>query len=188
MGLTHYDIFHGLNLLRARLIITIIIISIFLFLRCKGCFVSHTLTSLQWRYSLHVSKETHQPLVKWWFSIFTAHWHHPEDFKNTDNRLLIYLVRDAAWVHAFRLSHFSYVWLFATPWTIAHQAPLSMGFSRQEYWSGLACPPPGDLPDPGIKPTSLPSPALAGSFFTTNTTWEARSLRMWAFFKFPRWF
>ena len=55
------------------------------------------------------------------------------------------------------LSHFRRVRLFATPWTIAHQAPLSMGFSRQEYWSGLPCPPPGDLPDPGIEPMS---PAL----------------------------
>ena len=48
----------------------------------------------------------------------------------------------------------SRVRLFATSWTVAHQAPLSMGFSRQEYWSGLLCPPPGDLPDPGIKTTS----------------------------------
>ena len=46
------------------------------------------------------------------------------------------------------------VQLFATPWTVAHQAPLSMGFSRQEYWSGLPFPPPGDLPNPGIKPAS----------------------------------
>ena len=61
---------------------------------------------------------------------------------------------------------------FATPWTLAHQAPLSMGFSRQEYWSGLPCPPPGDLPYPGIKPASLMSPALAGRFFTISTTWE----------------
>jgi len=53
------------------------------------------------------------------------------------------------------LSRFSHVQLFATPWTIAHQAPLSMGFSRQEYWSGSPCPPPGDLPDTGIKPRSL---------------------------------
>ena len=53
------------------------------------------------------------------------------------------------------LSHFSPVWLFVTPWTVAHQAPLSMGFSRQEYWSGLQFSSPGDLPDPGIKPTSL---------------------------------
>ena len=50
-----------------------------------------------------------------------------------------------------------------TPWTVAHQAPLSMEFSRQEYWSGLTCPPPGDLPDPGIEPTlSLMSLALIG--------------------------
>ena len=56
---------------------------------------------------------------------------------------------------------------FATPWTIAYQAPLSMEFSRQEYWSGLPYPSPGDLPDPGIKPTSLGSLALAGGFFTT---------------------
>ena len=59
-----------------------------------------------------------------------------------------------------------------TPRTIAHQAPLSMGFSRQEYWSGLPRPPPEDLPDPGIDPTSLTSPTLAGEVFTTSTTWE----------------
>ena len=53
-----------------------------------------------------------------------------------------------------------------------HQAPLSMEFSRQEYWSELPCPPPGDLPDPGIKLESLVSPALAGGFFTTSATWE----------------
>ena len=70
------------------------------------------------------------------------------------------------------LSRFSHVWLFATPWTVALQAPLSMGFPRQEYWSGLLCPPPGDLPDPGLKPTSLMSPALAGRFSTTCATWE----------------
>ena len=64
------------------------------------------------------------------------------------------------------LSHFSHVWRFATPWTVACQAPLSMGFSRQEYWNGLPCPPPGDLPNPGIKPVSPTSPALAGRFFT----------------------
>ena len=60
-----------------------------------------------------------------------------------------------------------------TPWTVARQAPLSTGFSRQEHWSGLPWPPPGDLPDPGIEPSCLMSPALAGSFFTTSTTWEA---------------
>ena len=59
------------------------------------------------------------------------------------------------------------------PWTIAWEAPLSIGFSRQEYRSGLLCTPPGNLLDPGIKHTSLTSPALAGLFFTTSTTWEA---------------
>ena len=56
----------------------------------------------------------------------------------------------------------------ATQWTVAHQAPLSMRFSRQECWGGLPFPPPGDLPDPGMEPTSLMSPALAGGFFTTK--------------------
>ena len=60
---------------------------------------------------------------------------------------------------------FSHVQFFATPWTVAHQAPLSMGFSRQEYWSRLPFPPPGDLPNPGIKSTS---PILAGGFFTAE--------------------
>ena len=60
--------------------------------------------------------------------------------------------------------------IFAAPWTVGHQAPLSMGFSRKEYWSGLPRPPPEDLPNPGIEPTSFMSPALAGGFFTTSTT------------------
>ena len=63
---------------------------------------------------------------------------------------------------------------WGTLWTVAGQAPLSMGFSRQEYWSGLPCPPPGDLPNPGIKPRSLRSPALAGRPFTTSATGEAQ--------------
>ena len=60
-----------------------------------------------------------------------------------------------------------------TPWTVALQALLSMGFSRQEYWSGLPFPSPQGLPEPGIEPASLTSPALAGRFFTTSATWEA---------------
>ena len=66
----------------------------------------------------------------------------------------------------FVLSHFSHVWVFATPWTAACQPPLSMGFSRQENWSGLPCPPPGDLLDPGIKP----------EFLTSNLHWQEGSL------------
>ena len=61
---------------------------------------------------------------------------------------------------------------YATVRTVAHQAPLSMGFSRQEYWIGLPCPPPGNLRDPGIEPVSLTSPSLAGGFFSTSATWE----------------
>ena len=65
---------------------------------------------------------------------------------------------------------FTSVQFFATPWTVTHQAPLPMGFSRQEYWSGLPLPPPGDLPHPGIEPMSPVSPALARGFFTTEQT------------------
>ena len=67
----------------------------------------------------------------------------------------------------------SCVRLFVTPWTVAHQSPLFMGFPREEYWSGLPFPSLGDLPDPEVEPMSLASPALAGGFFTTSTTWEA---------------
>ena len=73
-------------------------------------------------------------------------------------------------LHACVPGHFSHVQLFAT---VARRAPLSMEFSRQGYWSGLPYPLLRDLPDPGIKPASLMSPALASGFFTTNVTWEA---------------
>ena len=92
-----------------------------------------------------------------WFNL--ASWE-----KNTHNPLLTFH-------HSSRLDTdlcvLSCVWLFATPWTVAHQAPLFMEFSRKEYWSGLSFPPPGDLSNPGIQPSSLVSPALAGRFFTT---------------------
>ena len=78
------------------------------------------------------------------------------------------------------LSHFICARLFLTLWTIAHQVPLSMGFSTQESWSWLPFPPAGDLPDPGIKLTSLAAngikltslATLAGGLFTMSTTWE----------------
>ena len=79
------------------------------------------------------------------------------------------------YVHGCMLSHFSHVQLFATVWTIAGQAPLSIRLSRQEHWNGLLCPPPGELPNSGIKLASFTSPTLAGMFFTTNATWEALS-------------
>ena len=65
------------------------------------------------------------------------------------------------------------VWLFETPWTVACQASLSMGFSRREFWSVLPFPPPGDLPNPGVEPESFTSPALAGRFFMSSGTWDA---------------
>ena len=70
------------------------------------------------------------------------------------------------------LSCFSHVLLFATPWIVAHQAPLPMGFSRQEYWSGLPFPPPRDFLTQGLNPSLLMSPALSGGFLTTSATWE----------------
>ena len=70
----------------------------------------------------------------------------------------------------------SHVQLVMTPWTVACQAPLSTGFSRQEYWSGLLCPPPGELSDPGIEPEFLMSPAPSGRFFTSRATCKAHSV------------
>ena len=73
-------------------------------------------------------------------------------------------------VHAYvLLSGFSGVWLSATLWTVGHQAPLPMGFSRQEYWTELSCPPPGGVPDPGIKPVSPVSPALQAVLYCWAT-------------------
>ena len=74
------------------------------------------------------------------------------------------------------LSCFSCIRLLVTLWTVVHQAPLSMGFSSQEYWSGLPCPPSGDLPDLGTETASLISPDQAVGFFTTSTIREALTL------------
>ena len=79
------------------------------------------------------------------------------------------------------LNCFSCVQLFVIAWTVACQAPLSMGFCRREYWSGVPFPTPGDLPNPGIEPESPMSPALANRFFTASATWEAQSW-WWSFF------
>ena len=68
-------------------------------------------------------------------------------------------------MHSQPLSHAQFL---GTPWTVAHQVPLFMGFSTQEYWNRLSFLPPGDLPDPGIEPASPGAPAMAGGFFTTE--------------------
>ena len=67
----------------------------------------------------------------------------------------------------------SHVLLCVASWTVARQVPMSMEFSKQEYWNGLLVPPSRDLPNPGIEPKSLGSPELTGGFFTTTTTWKA---------------
>ena len=77
--------------------------------------------------------------------------------------IMLFVVSLRAWV----LSGFSRVWLFATQWTVAHQAPLSLEFSRQEYWRELPFLTPEDLPSPGIEPSTLVSPVLAGGSLTT---------------------
>ena len=77
------------------------------------------------------------------------------------------------YMHAKLLSH---VWLFVTQETVDNQAPLSLGFPRQEYWYELPFPTPRDLFNPGIKPVSLMSPALADRFFTASAIWDAQSL------------
>ena len=82
------------------------------------------------------------------------------------------------------LSHFSRIQLFVTLWTVAHQVFMPMGFSTQEYWSGLPCLSQGDLPDPGIELMYLMSPALAGRFFTTTTTWGALGSKCLAVLKY----
>ena len=92
--------------------------------------------------------------------------------KKTKNRLTVWSSNPAL---GHVLSCFSRVQLFVTLWSVACHVSLSMEFFKQQYWSGLPCPSPGDLPNPGIKPAFLMSPTLAGRLFTTNTTWQAHS-------------
>ena len=121
--------------------------------------------------SINVIHHINRKIKTTWSSQYIQKKHlsqtqHPFVIK-THNKLSI----EDTCVHAY--CHFSYVWLFVTIWTVAHQAPLSMGFSSQEYWSGLPGSIPRDLTNPGIKSMSLLSPALAGRFYTSSATWEA---------------
>ena len=103
--------------------------------------------------------------VKWYYCkpplYVSISWWDPDGFNTIDQfKLNLFTVHNFTIINKTTRSEvksLSYVWLFATPWTITYKAPLSMEFSRQEYWSGLPFPSPGDLPDPGIKPGS---PAL----------------------------
>ena len=108
---------------------------------------------------------THQPDISVFIPLFyLACLLSTAGFCHHGSLLILYLYSTCM------LSRFSHNKLFANLRTAARQSLLSMGFSRQEYWSGWPCPPPGDLPDPGIE---FASPALAGRFFTTNASWEA---------------
>ena len=104
-----------------------------------------------------------------WFPCLSA-------FSSHANLFSVYPLNDdllsGSFLSCCLLSCFSCVWLFVTPWTAAHQVPLSMRFSRQEYWSVLPYPPPGDLPNPGVEPLSLTSPALAVKFFFVCLFWD----------------
>ena len=112
--------------------------------------------------------------ITMWASNSQKKWKHVHTETRTQMSIAVLFMIAKMWKHACMSSCFSCVQLFVTLWTVACQAPLPMGFSRQEYWSGLLCHPPGDLPNPGIKPTSLTSPALASRFSTTSATWEAQ--------------
>ena len=90
------------------------------------------------------------------------------------NRCPCFVLRNCPAAGRLRMLSRCYIQLFATPQTGVPRAPLSMRFPRQEYWSGVLCPPPGDLPHPGTEPASLSSPALAGGLFTSSATWEAQ--------------
>ena len=125
-----------------------------------------------WR-ELYFSFADNHLLAMFWQVLFSVHaWEERAtislSYKDTNPigaRAYLY-----DFVHACILSCFSCVLLCVTLWTVAHKGPLPMGLSRKDYWSGLSCPPPGDLPNPGSEPVSLISPALAGRFFTTSAT------------------
>ena len=123
--------------------------------------VTQSRTGLKWLCSSSSSKHTSLSFLD-----FPEHWvEFPELYSSFS--LVIYFVYVRAC--AQMLSH---VWFFVTAWIAAHQAPLSMRCFRQEYWSGVPCP-PGDLPDAGIETSSLTSLEMSGGFFTTSATWEA---------------
>ena len=97
--------------------------------------------------TVHLSPQVPASLFTKWYHTCPAEW----DESQIHTYILCYM-----------LSPFSHVHLIVTPWTVAHKAPLFMGFSKQECWTGLPCPPPGDLRDPGFEPVFLTSPALPG--------------------------
>ena len=131
---------------------------------------------------LRMPQGCNQGAIRLWVSLPSSFWLLVEFSYRTEILVFLWAVDFGGYPRVLALGSFhsmlryarvlSWVQLFATPWTVAHKSPLSMGFFRQEYWGRLPLPPPGDIPDPGIKHLSLNSPALAGGFFTTSATWE----------------
>ena len=122
-----------------------------------------------------VKVHTFQYKLVWtYFSFLTFSFGLLETIVRAEGNLQRSLYLPLSSVCACMVGHFSCVQLCATPWTVAHQAPLFMGFSRQEHWRGLSCSSPGDLLNPGNEPMSLTSLALAGRFLNASATWEAR--------------
>ena len=134
--------------------------------------------------SSNITEAKLQRLAVWWWGNWTGRWGREllhivgwsgkENIRGRESKLAakrIRVVKSGVYVlilSPMYVCMFSPVQLFATLWTTARQAPLSMKCSRQEYWSGLPFPSPGDLPDPGIKPKSLVSPSWAGGFLPTT--------------------
>ena len=122
---------------------------------------------------LYVISLEFEPMLHDTFSIATCQTHTHTYCMEKKKISLLNIIINLTSLCAFCCCH---VQLFVTLWTLTHQAPVQ-GFSRrQKYWSGLTCPSPGDLPDTGIEPISLTSPALVGGLFTTSATWEALTL------------
>ena len=119
-----------------------------------------------YRYRSLLNHQNHMSQFLKWISVYL----YTCRYRQTDLVTHIYLYLSMQYIHV------SCVSFSATSWTIACQAPLSMELSRQQYWSGLPFPTPGDLLNPGIEPVFPASPAFAGGFFTTNATWEAQCL------------
>ena len=126
----------------------------------------------------HVEKFAGETWTRYIYSILEIFWLAHGCYFSDEKKKNSYCQQDIKHACVCMLNCFSRVWLFVTSWIVAHQAPLSMGILKARYWSGLPSPSPGDLPNPGVKPTSLKSPALTGRFFTTSATCEAHKTCM----------
>ena len=126
------------------------------------------------------------PQNLYWLNAKSLIFHIVQGTNRTDETIIL---------HACLLSRFSHVWFFSTQWTVAHKAPLSMEFSRQEYWNGLPCPPPGDLPYQGVEPRSpslqadcLPAELPGKPSYNSLQNWKFKRLKKLMTCLFWLWF